>query len=113
MKIKTVCELTELTDRTIRYYIEEQLISPSYTENYLGRKSFDFSKSDIQQLQDIAILRKFGFSIAEIKEMLSAPSQIIPIVKELQQRNSPQGPSPPTLLALSLTPTCLSSILVL
>ena len=86
MKIKTVCELTELTDRTIRYYIEEQLISPSYTENYLGRKSFDFSKSDIQQLQDIAILRKFGFSIAEIKKMLSAPSQIIPIVKELQQR---------------------------
>ena len=86
MKIKTVCELTELTDRTIRYYIEEQLISPSYTENYLGRKSFDFSKSDIQQLQDIAILRKFGFSIAEIKEMLSAPSQIIPIAKELQQR---------------------------
>jgi DNA-binding transcriptional MerR regulator len=52
----------------------------------LGRKSFDFSKSDIQQLQDIAILRKFGFSIAEIKEMLSAPSQIIPIAKELQQR---------------------------
>lgn len=86
MKIKTVCELTELTDRTIRYYIEEQLISPSYTENYLGRKSFDFSKSDIQQLQDIAILRKFGFSISEIKEMLSAPSRIIPIVKELQQR---------------------------
>ena len=86
MKIKTVCELTELTDRTIRYYIEEKLISPPYTENYLGRKSFNFSKSDIQQLQDIAILRKFGFSIAEIKEMLSAPSQIIPIVKDLQQR---------------------------
>ena len=86
MKIKTVCELTELTDRTIRYYIEEQLISPSYTENYLGRKSFDFSQSDIKQLQDIAVLRKFGFSIAEIKEMLLAPAQIIPIVKALQQR---------------------------
>ena len=86
MKIKTVCELTELTDRTIRYYIDEQLISPSYTENYLGRKSFDFSKSDIKQLQDIAVLRKFGFSIAEIKEMLLEPAQIIPIVKALQQR---------------------------
>lgn len=86
MKIKTVCELTELTDRAIRYYIEEQLISPAYTENYLGRKSFDFSKSDIQQLQDIAVLRKFGFSIAEIKEMLLEPAQIIPIVKALQQR---------------------------
>ena len=86
MKIKTVCELTELNDRTIRYYIEEQLIFPSYTENYLGRKSYDFSKSDIQQLQDIAVLRKFGFSIAEIKEMRLEPSQIIPIAKALQQR---------------------------
>ena len=86
MKIKTVCELTELTDRAIRYYIEEQLISPSYTENYLGRKSFDFSQSDIKQLQDIAVLRKFGFSIAEIKEMLLQPAQIIPVVKALRQR---------------------------
>jgi DNA-binding transcriptional MerR regulator len=43
MKIKAVCERTELTDRTIRYYIEEGLISPAFTENYLGRKSFDFS----------------------------------------------------------------------
>ena len=86
MKIKTVCELTELTDRAIRYYIEEQLISPSYTENYLGRKSFDFSQSDIKQLQDIAVLRKFGFSIAEIKEMLLEPAQIIPVVKVLRQR---------------------------
>lgn len=86
MKIKTVCELTELTDRTIRYYIEEHLISPSYTENYLGRKSYNFSKSDIQQLQDIAVLRKFGFSISEIKKMLLEPAQIIPIAKALQQR---------------------------
>lgn len=86
MKIKTVCELTGLTDRTVRYYIEEQLISPAYTENYLGRKSFDFTESDVQQLKDISVLRKFGFSIAEIKEMYSNPDQIFPIVKNLQQR---------------------------
>ncbi len=42
MKIKNVCEATELSDRTIRYYIEEELISPSYTENYLGRRTYDF-----------------------------------------------------------------------
>ena len=86
MKIKTVCELTKLSDRAIRYYIEEHLISPSYTENYLGRKSYNFSKSDIQQLQDIAVLRKFGFSISEIKKMLFEPTQIIPIAKALEQR---------------------------
>lgn len=86
MKIKTVCELTDLTDRAIRYYIEEQLISPSYTENYLGRKSYDFSKADIQQLENIAVLRKFGFSISEIRKMLLDPEQITPTAKALQQR---------------------------
>ena len=86
MKMKAVSEATGLTDRTIRYYIEETLISPVYTENYLGRKTFDFSESDIQQLNDIAVLRKFGFSIAEIKEMIHYPNCIIQIAKELQTR---------------------------
>ncbi len=86
MKIKAVCEATGLTDRTVRYYIEEELISPAYTENYLGRKTFDFSESDIQRLNDIAVLRKFGFSIAEIKEMLLNPNRIGQITKNLQDR---------------------------
>lgn len=86
MRIKAVCEATGLTDRTIRYYIEEGLLSPSYTENYLGRKSFDFSESDIRQLNDVAVLRKFGFSISEIQEMMQHPENIIPITKDLQSR---------------------------
>ena len=48
MKIKAVCELTGLTDRTIRYYIEEKLISPLYTENYLGRKPIAFPKKTLK-----------------------------------------------------------------
>jgi len=103
MKIKTACELTGLSDRTIRYYIEQQLIAPAYTENYLGRKSFDFSRSDIQQLQDIAVLRKFGFSIAEIKKMLLEPAQILPLVKVLEKRKQLVIDEERTLLrALSL-----------
>ena len=86
MKIKVVCERTGLTDRTVRYYIEEKLISPAYTENYLGRKTFDFSEIEIQTLNDIAILRKFGFTIVEIREMLLHPEEIIRIAKELQCR---------------------------
>lgn len=69
MKIKAVCELTGLTDRTIRYYIEEQLISPAYTENYLGRKSFDFSPDDVEALHNISVLRKFDFTIEEIRDI--------------------------------------------
>lgn len=70
MKIKSVCEVTGLTDRTIRYYIEEKLISPSYTENYLGRKTYNFSEKDIKELNDIAILRKFGFTLDEITSLI-------------------------------------------
>lgn len=71
MKIKAVCELTGLTDRTIRYYIEEKLISPLYTENYLGRKTYNFSEKDIKDLNDIAVLRKFDFTLGEIKSVIN------------------------------------------
>ncbi len=86
MKMKAVCEATGLTDRTVRYYIEEGLVSPTFTENYLGRKLFDFSESDIRALNDIAVLRKFGFSILEIKEMLACPDEIPRIVNGLRER---------------------------
>ena len=86
MKIKAVCEQTGLTDRTIRYYIEEGLISPFYTENYLGRKNFNFSEADVAMLKDIAILRKFGFSIAEIKQLSQHPEETVSIIQRLQAR---------------------------
>lgn len=75
MKIKTVCELTGLSDRAVRYYIEEELVSPDYTENYLGRKSFDFSEADVRRLKDICTLRRFGFAVAEIREIINYPAR--------------------------------------
>ena len=69
MKIKDVCAATNLSARTVRYYIEEGLIFPKYTENYLGRRFFNFSEEDIHALNDIAVLREFGFSIADIRAM--------------------------------------------
>ena len=86
MKIKAVCEATGLTDRTVRYYIEEGLITPSYTENYLGRRSFEYEESHVQQLKDISVLRKFGFTVTEIRQMLQSPESIIPLTMELRQR---------------------------
>lgn len=72
MKIKEVMTETELTDRAIRLYIDEDLVSPSFSENYRGRKSYDFSQGDITALKNIATLRKAGFSIAEIKALKKA-----------------------------------------
>ena len=88
MKIKTVCELTGLTDRTIRYYIEETLISPLYTENYLGRKTYNFSDRDIKDLNDIAVLRKFDFTLEEIKSVINDAGTSKEILSNVKNRTT-------------------------
>lgn len=69
MKIKEVIKETGLTDRAIRLYIENGLVMPECDENYNGRKSIDFSENDVEQLKNIALLRKADFSISEIKSL--------------------------------------------
>ena len=67
MKMKEVLEQTDLTDRAVRLYVENGLVSPSCNENYAGRKNIEFSKEDVEALRNVATLRKAGFSINEIK----------------------------------------------
>ena len=86
MKIKEICQKTGLTDRTVRFYIEEQLITPFYTENYLGRKSFDFSDEDLGRLKEIATLRSFGFSVEEIKQLSSGEEESQQIIEAVKSR---------------------------
>jgi DNA-binding transcriptional MerR regulator len=91
LKIKAVCDLTGLTARTVRVYIDEQLIAPKFTENYLGRRSFEFSQSDIDALQNIATLRKYGFSIDEIRNILLDSQTSIAIIENVKQRTKIQA----------------------
>lgn len=88
MKIKDVCTQTGLTARTIRYYIDEQLISPYYTENYLGRRFYDFSEQDVSTLNEIVIYRKFGFSISDIKTIKDDPTASGRIISQLKAQKS-------------------------
>ena len=67
MKMKDVLEQTELTDRAVRLYMENGLVSPTCSENYAGRKNIEFSDEDVTALKNVATLRKAGFSINEIK----------------------------------------------
>ena len=86
MKIKQVCEQTGLTDSAIRYYIDEGLVSPSYSENYMGRRAYDFNEADVTALNHVATLRKFGFTVEEIRRILTDPQESVGIVAEVRAR---------------------------
>lgn len=65
MKMKRACEATGLTERAIRLYLSKGLISPGQTNGLL-----DFSPVDIQHLHDIAVLRRYDFTIEQIANMI-------------------------------------------
>ena len=88
MKMKEVCERTGLTDRAVRYYIEEGLLAPECSENYLGRKSFRFSGQDVSALKEILVLRNTGFSVAEIAAMQQDPDEIGTRIAALSERTA-------------------------
>lgn len=81
MKMKEVIEKTGLTDRAVRLYIDEGLAVPSIEESYSGRKSIDFSESDVERLKNVALLRKAGFSITDIKSIVDDNSTAKNIVE--------------------------------
>lgn len=82
MKIKEVIEKTGLSDRAIRLYIDEGLTAPRIEESYSGRKSIDFSESDVERLKNVALLRKAGFSISDIKSMVDDNSAAKDIIEK-------------------------------
>ena len=75
MKMKDVIEKTGLTDRAVRLYIENGLVAPSVNESYSGRRNIEFSDGDVEKLKSISVLRKAGFSIAQIKLMQQEPEK--------------------------------------
>ena len=82
MKMREVCRRTGLTDRTVRYWTEQGLLSP-YREEQNGRLYFQFTEEDVAALERIALLRQAGFSIGRIGEMQQDPAAISPAVREL------------------------------
>ena len=85
MKMKEVCERTGLTERTIRFYVEKGLLSPSCTFQN-GREYRDYSPEDIQTLNRIAALRRAGFSIEEISSAKKDPSSVPAVASAWKER---------------------------
>ena len=82
MKIKEICEKTDLTERAIRLYIENGLVTPSINESYSGRRNIDFSEEDAERLRRISVLRKAGFSISQIRLMQQEPEKSREVLQE-------------------------------
>jgi MerR family transcriptional regulator, global nitrogen regulator len=67
ISIGTVCELTGLSERQIRYYEERKLIFPERMNGGIRKYSF----LDVELLIDIANKREEGVQTAEIKKEIN------------------------------------------
>ncbi|PAQ14229.1 hypothetical protein CD798_11950 [Bacillaceae bacterium SAOS 7] len=68
MRISEVMKVCHLTKKAIQYYEKQQLIVIQQDAN--GYRRFD--ESDVQVLKEIAIYRKLGISVANIKKLLDS-----------------------------------------
>ncbi len=68
MKIKEVCRSTGLTEKAVRYYVENGLCSPQEYESR-DRTYLNFSEQNVSELKDVAVMRKLGFSTEDIRLM--------------------------------------------
>ena len=75
-------EASGLSDRTIRYYIEEGLLQHAQGR---GRSSY-YTSEHLERLARIAGLRERGLSLAEIRESVRAPVANMEMVTESWDR---------------------------
>lgn len=76
MKIKEVCLKTGLTKKAIEYYIEKKLVEPEILEN--GYR--EFKQEDMEQLLEVALYRKTGLSVDEIKQVITDSNILTSII---------------------------------
>lgn len=85
MKIKDVSQQTGLTKKTIRFYEVQGLLFPEKISQN-GREYRTYSEENVQQLLNIATLRKARFSIDEIRRIQENPEDIPSIFQAYRDR---------------------------
>lgn len=83
-KMKQVCQLSGLTEKSVRFYIDQELVTPKVTPG-LHYKAYHFDDADVGRLMDISALRSADFSIADIRRMLDDPNCIPATIAEKEQ----------------------------
>ena len=67
LPIGEVSRRTRLSERALRLYEQEGLVSPARTEG--GRRAY--AMADLRRLQQVQILRRAGYSLSDIRGLLS------------------------------------------
>lgn len=77
MLIHEVCEKSSLTKKAVEYYEKQGLVQPEIGTN--GYRNY--SERDLSTLKEIAVLRKIGLSISEIKHVFSSDNRTAVLTK--------------------------------
>lgn len=72
-KIGELSKLSNLPVKTLRYYDNEGLLSPDYIDAFTGYRYYSAAK--LSDCYRIITLKELGFSLSEIKEILSLPKE--------------------------------------
>lgn len=99
MKIKEVCALTGLTERTVRFYVEKGLCTPRVTMQN-GRQFREYTAADVDALRTVATLRRMCFSLEEIARMQQHPQQIPAVLDEYRARIAEEAEVRAEILAM-------------
>jgi DNA-binding transcriptional MerR regulator len=86
-KISDFSKITTLSVKTLRYYDEEQLLTPTWRDTETAYRYY--SEEDFRKAQLIVLLRSLEFSISEIREVLEHcvdPSDLPCYLKEKREK---------------------------
>ena len=83
MKIGEVAKRTGLTEKAIRVYVDNGLVTPTI-EQTTHRNSYDFTEANVRELERIGIFRKAGFSIFEISVIQREPHRLPELIRSKQ-----------------------------
>ena len=84
MKIGEVAKRTGLTEKAIRIYVDNGLVTPTI-EQTTHRNSYEFTPENVRELERINIFRKAGFSIFEISIIQREPHRLPELIRSKEQ----------------------------
>ncbi|MGM0614903.1 MAG: MerR family transcriptional regulator [Pseudomonadota bacterium] len=90
MKVSEIARQAEVTSETVRHYVREGLLNP---ERHPDNGYQLFTQSDLERLRFVQRARKLGFSIAEVRNILSHADHgdsPCPLVRDLLAHRLPQ-----------------------